>query len=499
MKLIMSEDDMKVVTHVFIISLITIAFLLAGCADTGMDPLNEGDDSENMDDTVGPPDEITLLTSNVTAREFSLEWTNPANSDFSHAELSWSPSHGEDQPKNVFGTPALTSETTVTGLETNTSYDVLIRTVDADGNASAGINVSLHTKRMWKLIGNPGFSDGDILFSTLAFDPTGTPYAAYQDRANDSKGTVMVLNGSTWGSAGNQAFTDGLIYENNLVFDSMNRAIFGFVDNTNSHGASVARLENGNWEYLGQKGFSEGGVNWIDLAIDSNNIVYVVYRDVANEYKASVMRYNSGTWEYPMGLKGVSPGKANSTCIEITSGDNPRIAFIEGENNFNAKVYHMSEANNDWWPIGFSYPHIPSCEYSSLGFALESSNYSYVAFQDGSMDGKMTVMRFTPYSTWETVGSPGITKGKAFDIHLAFDSEGDPELGYLYAACSDSGDTSRTSVYRYSESEGWTLLGNEGLDDYDTLQAFALDSNDCPCVLVEDVSEDYRASVMRYE
>ena len=43
----------------------------------------------------------------------------------------------------------------------------------------------------WINIGNAGFSQGAVEYTSLALDSSNTPYVSYQDDANNSKVTVM--------------------------------------------------------------------------------------------------------------------------------------------------------------------------------------------------------------------------------------------------------------------------------------------------------------------
>ena len=61
----------------------------------------------------------------------------------------------------------------------------------------------------WIMVGSPGFSAGEVFFTTIAINTSGTPYVAYQDVGNSNKATVMKFNGSSWVNVGSPGFSAG--------------------------------------------------------------------------------------------------------------------------------------------------------------------------------------------------------------------------------------------------------------------------------------------------
>ncbi|MFO8063446.1 MAG: fibronectin type III domain-containing protein, partial [Spirochaetia bacterium] len=59
--------------------------------------------------------------------------------DLDHIEITWSPQHGEGQPKTV---AAGAQETDITGLTNDTPYTFTVRTVDTSDNTSTGETAS---------------------------------------------------------------------------------------------------------------------------------------------------------------------------------------------------------------------------------------------------------------------------------------------------------------------------------------------------------------------
>ena len=65
------------------------------------------------------------------------------------------------------------------------------------------------TTSSWQVVGSAGFSAGSAINLSLAIDPSGTPYVAYEDGANINKATVMKYANGSWGVVGTADFSAG--------------------------------------------------------------------------------------------------------------------------------------------------------------------------------------------------------------------------------------------------------------------------------------------------
>jgi chitodextrinase len=94
-----------------------------------------GTEEEDVPDTV-PPADVTGLSGTVGSGQVTLTWTDPADSDLDHIEITFVPAVG-DQPRRVAkGVKTIV----ITGLTDGTEYTFTVKAVDAAGNKSAGTN-----------------------------------------------------------------------------------------------------------------------------------------------------------------------------------------------------------------------------------------------------------------------------------------------------------------------------------------------------------------------
>ena len=117
-----------------------------------------------------------------------------------------------------------------------------------------GATVQKYNGTSWELVGNVGFSAGDLNDLSLAIDVNGSPYVAYQDLANSSKLTVQKFNGSSW-------------------------------------------------ELVGSAGFTAGPADNLSFAIDDNGTPYVTYQDGADNNKLVARKFNGSAWEIVDGFQ----------------------------------------------------------------------------------------------------------------------------------------------------------------------------------------------------
>ncbi|HEX3078072.1 MAG TPA: hypothetical protein VHQ24_14520, partial [Lachnospiraceae bacterium] len=97
----------------------------------------------------------------------------------------------------------------------------------------------------WVPVGNPGFSAGEVFFTSIAIDSNNVPYVAYQDAANQLRVTVMKFNGVSWVTVGNA-------------------------------------------------GFSPSSASDVTITLDNNNVPYIAYHDVNKN--VIVMKYTGTSW-----------------------------------------------------------------------------------------------------------------------------------------------------------------------------------------------------------
>jgi hypothetical protein len=85
-----------------------------------------------MDNT--PPSEVTGLTATSGDRQVTLSWTDPADADLGHIEISWDGDNYLTVPKSSAENRA--NSTAITGLSNGAQYRFYLYTVDTWGNYS---------------------------------------------------------------------------------------------------------------------------------------------------------------------------------------------------------------------------------------------------------------------------------------------------------------------------------------------------------------------------
>ena len=235
----------------------------------------------------------------------------------------------------------------------------------------------------WESIGIPGFSSGEAYDIQLAID-NGTPYVAYQDRANSGKATVMKFNGTSWENVGTAGFSAGRAdYISLAVYNGT--PYVAFKDGANSGKATVMKFNGTSWENVGTAGFSAGEADHISLAV-YNGTPYVAFRDWANSGKAMVMKFNGSTWE-SVGTPGFSAVLVDIISLAVYNG----IPFVASDGAYGAKATVMSFNGNTWESVGTAGFSAGRADYISLAVY---NGTPYVAYGDEANDSKATVMKY---------------------------------------------------------------------------------------------------------
>ncbi len=87
----------------------------------------------------------------------------------------------------------------------------------------------------------------------------------------------------------------------------------------------------------------------------------------------------------------------------------------------------------------------------------------YLAYQDGAQQGRLTLQRFARES-WQFVGPPGFSTGRANTPHLALSPTGIP-----YVAYTDVANQLKLTVQRFVNGN-WQIVGKAGFSSYSTSQ-----------------------------
>ena len=119
--------------HAALLLLSTAALLLAGCPET---PATQNDTTA--------PEPITITSATIIAGQPSvtLQWEPSSSDDVEEIRITWTPQHGEEQPKVI---DVGSTSTTITGLNAATTYTFSITAIDSSDNVSGAVERSVTT------------------------------------------------------------------------------------------------------------------------------------------------------------------------------------------------------------------------------------------------------------------------------------------------------------------------------------------------------------------
>jgi len=401
-----------------------------------------------------------------------------------------------------FGTLPLTAATngsyTLRNLSHNSPYTVCFTADSPSGSnlnptpAAASFATSpatAFTSPGWSAVGSAGFSAGTATSISLAFEPDGTPYVAYQDGGNGGKATVMNYSADPWAVAGSAGFSVGIASSASLAFapDGTPYVAYGgddynissvavmmfdgndwipvgsaslpvdpvgytslaiapdgvphvaYADYSLASGGKVTVLKfsDGAWGTVGNAGFTAFDAAFVSLAIAPDGTLYVAYQDGGNAAKATVMKYSGGVWNL-VGNAGFSASAANSTSLAISPNGTPYVAFRDDGNSSGATV--MQYSAGVWTNVGSAGFSAGGADFTSL--AIAPDGVPYVVYQDWANGYKATVMKYSAGS-WSVVAGAGLSANSTSSLSLVFAPDGTP-----YVAYGDDGNSSRATVMK---------------------------------------------------
>jgi hypothetical protein len=341
----------------------------------------------------------------------------------------------------------------------------------------------------WRNVGSNGFSAGQVNWTSIAIDSSGTPYVAYEDVANSNKATVMKFNDTIWVTLGNAGFSAGTANNPSIVIDKNGTPYIAFADGANSNKATVMKYNGTNWVTVGIAGFSNTQISDISMVLDSSGTPIVVFRDFTdNALKATCMKYNGTNW-VTVGNAGFTPGRADIPSISIDGNGTLYVFFSDEVNSYKARVMKFNGTN--WVTVGNT--GFSAGTFWNSTISLDRNDTPYVAYQDAGNNGKATVMKFNG-TNWVTVGNAGFSNGYSDYLKLKIDSSGTPIVAYM-----DGSANYKATVMKYNGTN-WIAVGNAGLSIGEAFfTSFALDSKSIPYIVYCDVSKNYKATVKKYD
>ncbi len=160
--------------------------------------------------------------------------------------------------------------------------------------------ISKYENGAWSTIKN---FDNSTEVLSLAFDPAGIPYVAYNE---GTRLKVDKYEGSTWEPVGTTESELGLNKFNQIssfvgiAFDTKGTPYVAYADGLKENRATVIKYE-GSWISVGNRGFSEGWAAGLHFAINQEDDMYLAYMDIVEnppqlqQLIVNIMKYDTTT------------------------------------------------------------------------------------------------------------------------------------------------------------------------------------------------------------
>lgn len=189
----------------------------------------------------------------------------------------------------------------------NVAYDINLASNNGelyiaykDFDVQTKITVKRFNGSSWEIIGNQGFSAVGTFWLDFEFY-NGAPYVAYKEGYDGVDGgykaTVMKYNGSNWEIVGNRGFSSGQITYSDLAFYQDQPCIAFRDESTSGQRLAVMRYNGSEWINISNQDFINDYASAPDLEV-YNGELYVLYTTggLGNSF-ARLKKYNGTNWE----------------------------------------------------------------------------------------------------------------------------------------------------------------------------------------------------------
>lgn len=293
-----------------------------------------------------------------------------------------------------------------------------------DYGTSGKLNVRLYLPptNSWVTVGPNGSSPGEAHYTALRVGTDGVPLTMFQDRSTAPTDKASVLRydfaSGAWQPVGGFGISTGGTLYDCIALDHSNVPYVAYADsshpdNTGIGKATVKRYDSTNdtWEFVGPPGFTSScGLNlWLEF--DHHDVPYIVYQLYHTTF--FVMRWNGASW---VQVGGSATGSDRPTIetepwrqwisLRFDSQNTPYVAYQMLDHGLRAAVRKFDGVN--WVPVGNVGFSGGAADYMTL--AIDKEDVPWVAFRDGALGSRLTVMRYKPTtytycpSTVSTVG-----------------------------------------------------------------------------------------------
>ncbi len=316
------------------------------------------------------------------------------------------------------------------------------------------------TSNKWELVGSEGISQGAATYISIVSDKNNVVYVAYSDEGNNSKATVKMFNTSTgaWELVGMEGFSGSIARYLSLAVNTDNAFYLAYQDESEGNRATVKHYNKltSSWEAVGSNGFTTGTASFTSLAISTDNALYLAYQDGANNSKANVQIYNvaTATWDI-LGSAGFSVGSALYTAIAVDKDNVPYVAYLDGSVSSRITLNKFNKAKSVWELTNSAFS-VGSVKYTSL--LITDSNDIFVSYQDAGLNNQAAVKTLhRDLAQWETVGFANISASSA----AAFTAIAVDGIGTPYITYRDEGNYGKAVAKKYLQAtSSWQTLGD---------------------------------------
>src|SRR3989344_4852950 len=371
-----------------------------------------------------------------------------------------------------------------------------------------GFNIVSASGGAWQLVGSQGFSpelsnhENVVSWRAIRFDSKDTPYVAFVNytavggASIANKASVMKYDGSSWISVGpTDGFSPGGADFVSLAFDSNDTPHVAFIDHTNGERASVMKFDasSKSWANIGNSGFTAYGVQWTSLAFDSNDTPYVAFQDQYNGNGASVMKYDtsSSTW-VDVGNRKFSASSTAFLSFDLDPSGTPYVAFQDWSQGGRVTVMQYDASSSSWVNVGNT--GFSDGEANFVSLVISSRNIPYVIF-DGSTDNRKygaNVMKFDGIK-WVKVGKKDFSPGPVDGTSIAVNSK-----GTIYASFADATKKFKMTVMKYVEN--WNYAGDvNAISNNGDITSMVSDSHGVKYLAYSDEALNHAATVLQYD
>lgn len=324
------------------------------------------------------------------------------------------------------------------------------------------LSVRRYNGTTWEYVGSPGISTGNFYNPRIAFDNSGTPYVVFTDANISSKLTTLKFNGSTWITVGSVGFTNSNCTQSAITIDASNNIYVGYYD-TNLSKMSCQKFDGTSWSYLGGAGFSATGANNTNIEVDATGSVYF-------KYGTTIAKYNSSAWSYLP--------KVNSNCFFMSmSMDNtgqPYVAFDSTTSTSTSLVRCLFFNGSNW--VNSASGTVISKPASSSAFSFTKMHFGkdnkpYVGFGEAVAGGYAPRLYVNNGPGWTAVPTATVYPFKTINNYpyLAVNNTGivyfgSTEMNFNFVAC----------IYKYVGGI-WSLVGNKDITKGKLGKSFSFD------------------------